>query len=195
MLVLLGSEVGIVGLMAVVAGHAAGVRGCYHLRKVLRFGGVLLVAAAAQVSDLGQFRNVRRGVVGMLRQWAVAGFAGYMGVFAGGSGFAFFVVTKHTGVLPCEGYRMLADQVERARPVMAILSESLGDNGATDDEKDCQSGQQDQGWPHEMSGIAEQAAQRYPLPGRAFDPSSTDVRGGSGNNITKKAVLSIISAF
>lgn len=106
---------------------------------------------------------MRHRVVGVLRQWAMAGFAGYVGVFAGGSGFGFIIVTKNTGVLPREGYRMLADQVERTRPVVPILPKSLGDDGAADDEKDCQSGEQDQGRPQKMSGIAEKAAHFTPF--------------------------------
>ena len=54
------------GLVAGIADHAAGVLDGGHLREVLGFGGVLLMAAAAEVGDFGQFRNVRRGVVRML---------------------------------------------------------------------------------------------------------------------------------
>ena len=61
---------------------------------------------------------------------------------------------------------MLADQVERTRPVVAVLPKSLGDDGAADDEKDSQSGEQDQGRPQKMSVIAEQTAQLYPFHGR-----------------------------
>jgi len=105
---------------------------------------------------------VRHRVVGVLRQWTVAGFAGHMGVFAGGPAFGLVIVTEHAGVLPREGYRVLANQVERPRPVVPILPKSSGDDGAADDEKDCQSGDQHQGRPQEMSRIAEQTAQTLP---------------------------------
>lgn len=151
------------GLVAVVAGHAAGVFGGRHLGKVLRLGRVPFMTTAAQVSDLGQLRRVRDGVGGVLRQRTVARFAGYVGVFAGGPGFGFLIVTKHAGVLPGEGYGMLADQVERTGAVVAILPKSLGDDGAADDKKGRQGGEQYQGRPQKMSGITEKAAHFTPF--------------------------------
>ena len=101
-------------LVAGVAGRAAGVLGGGYLRKALRLGGVLFVAAAAEVGDIGQFGNVRRGIVGVLRQRAMARFAGDVGVFAGGASLGFVVVAHHAGVLPGVGDGVGADQVERA---------------------------------------------------------------------------------
>ena len=104
---------GIVRLMAVVAGHAAGVFGG-------RPPGESSWAWPRPVHGSGgtgwrrrEFGNVRDGVVGVLRQRTVARFAGYVGVFAGGPGFGFLIVAQHAGILPGEGYGMLADQVER----------------------------------------------------------------------------------
>jgi hypothetical protein len=91
---------------------------------------------------------VRRRVVRVLRQWTMARFTGHMGVLAGGPGGSLLVVTHDAGILPGEGYGVLANQVEGARPVVAILPECLGNDGAADDEKDCHDGQQDQGRPN-----------------------------------------------
>jgi hypothetical protein len=124
--------------MAGVAGHAAGVFGGRHLRKVLRFCRVLLMAAAAEIGDIGEFGNVCRRVIRVLRQWTMARFTGHMGMLAGGSGGGLVIVTHDAGVLPGEGYLMLADQVERARPVVTILPKCLGDDDAADNEEDCQ---------------------------------------------------------
>jgi len=104
------------------------------------------------------------GIVGVVRQRSVARFASYVRVFTGGPFFGFVIVTKNAGVLSGECDRMLPDQVERAGTVMSILSESLGDDGAADDEEDCEAGKNDQGRPHQMSGIAQQAAhEHHPL--------------------------------
>jgi len=101
------------------------------------------MAAAAQVGDIGQFGNVRRRVIRVLRQCAVARFTGHVGVFACGSGLGLVIVTHDAGILPGEGYGVLANQVEGARPVVTILPESLGNDSAADDQKERQSGQQD----------------------------------------------------
>jgi hypothetical protein len=86
-----------------------------------------------------------------------------MGMSAVGPGLGFVVVTKHTGVLPGEGYGVLADQVERTRAVVTILPKSLGDDGAADDKEGCQGGEQYQGRPQKMSGITEKAAHFTPF--------------------------------
>ena len=158
------------GLVTGIAGHAAGVLGRRHLRKVSRFRRVLLMAAAAQIGHVGQFGNVRLRVIGVLRQGTVAGFTSHMSMFARGPGFGRIVVTHDAGILPGEGYGVLADQVERAGPVVAILPECLGDDGVADYQKESHGGQQDQGGPNQMSGIAEQAAHQHPFFRAEFAP-------------------------
>lgn len=160
---------GIVGLVAGVAGRAAGVFGGGHLRKALRFGGVLLMAAAAEVGYIGKFGNLRRRIAGMLRQGSVAGFASHVGVFAGRAGFGFVVVTNYTGVLPGEGYRALPDLCQGPRRVVPVPSKIFGDDGAANDEEESHTNDQDDGRHQQMSGIAEQAWQRFsPFPGWAL---------------------------
>ncbi len=143
------------GLVAVVASHAARMLDGCHLREAFRLGRVLLMAAAAQVSDVRQFRNMCRGIVRVLRLRTMARFAGYVGVLAAGSGLTFVLVAQNAGILPGERYGVLAYQVERARPVVAKLTESFGDDSASDEEENRQNGQNDEGRPNQMSGIAE----------------------------------------
>jgi hypothetical protein len=121
------------------------------------------VAAAAEVGDLGQFWNMCRRVIGVLCQGTVARFARYMGMLAGAAGLRFVVVTRNAGLLPGEGYRVLADQLERPRPIVAILPKCLGNDGAADHEEDCKTDEQNHGRPNQMRGVVEQAAQGHPL--------------------------------
>ena len=107
----------------------------------------------------------------MLRQGTVAGFAGHVGVLTGSPLFGFIVVAQDAGVLPGERDRMLPYQVERPRPVVPVLPEGLRDDGAADHQEDGQSGQQDQGRPKQMSGIAEPAPHaNTTFPGRVAPP-------------------------
>jgi hypothetical protein len=85
-------------------------------------------------------------------------------VFTGGPFFSFVIVTENAGVLPSERDRMLPDQVERSGTVVSILSKSFGYDRAADDEEDPKAGENDQGRPDQMSGIAQQAAhEHHPL--------------------------------
>src|ERR1035438_3864667 len=95
----LASEVRVVRLMARIAGHAAGVFGGGHLREVGGLGGVLFVAPAAEVGDIGQLGDVGGGVGGMLGEGTMAGFAGDVGVLAGGAGFGLVIVAHDALVL------------------------------------------------------------------------------------------------
>jgi hypothetical protein len=158
-----------VGLVAGVAERSAGVLRGHHLGKALRFRRVLLVAAAAEISDLGQFGNVGRGVVGVLGQRTVAGFTGHVGVLAGGPCFRPVFVAQDACLLPGEGDRVLTHQVESARPVVPILAERLGDYGAADGEEDRQSSKQNERGSNQMSGITKQTA-HYPPSGQVPDP-------------------------
>ena len=164
------------GLVAAVTQHAAGMFDGRHLGEFRGFGRVLFMAAAAQVGDVGQLRNVRHRVLGMLRQGAMAGFAGDMSVFACGARFAFILVAHQAGVLPGKRDGVLADQGQGAGPIMPILAEGFGDNGATDYQKEREPGEQNQGGSNEMSGIPEEMAHCRLL-----------FRGGIGKNMTKRS--------
>ena len=150
-------------LVTILAGHAARVLSRDHLGKALRFRGVLLMAAPAKGGHFGQFRNVGSRVVGVLRQWAVARFAGDVCVFSRCPGFALILVAKHTGVLPGVGNGPLSNHRQSARPVVAILAEIFWNDRATNGEEDPQPRQEDHSWPDQVAGISEEASQKNPL--------------------------------
>ena len=121
-----------------------------HLREGGRFGGVLFVAATAQVGYVGKFGHMRGRVVRMLCQRAVASFAGYVGVFAGGTCGRLIVVAHHACVLSGKGDWVLTNQLERAGPVMAVLPEGLGDDGAPYEQENRENGKQNQSRSNQM---------------------------------------------
>ena len=116
--------------MALVAGHAAGMLGGHHLGKGWWLGRVFFVATPAEVGDVGQLRNVRRGIVGVLRQGPMTGFARYVGVFAGGARCGFVIMADDAGVLAGVSDGPLPDQRKRTGAIVAVLSKSFGDNRA-----------------------------------------------------------------
>ena len=130
----------VVGLMALVAGHASGMLGGDHLGKVSWLGRVFFVATPAEVGDVGQLRNVCRGIVGVLRQGPMTGLARYVSVFARCPCFGFVIMAENTGVLPgvCDG--VLPDQRKGTRAVVAVLPKSFGDNRAAYHQKHRQAG-------------------------------------------------------
>jgi hypothetical protein len=125
----------VVRLMALVAGHAAGMLGGHHLGKAWWLGRVFFVAAPAKVGDVGQLRNVRRGIVGVLCQGPMTGFARYVSVFAGGSRFGFVIMADDAGVLAGVSDGPLPDQRKRTGAIVAVLSKIFGDNRAAHHQK------------------------------------------------------------
>jgi len=95
-----------------------------------------------------------RRVIGVLRQCAVARFASHMGMFAGGAGFRFLVMTENASILAGEGRRVLANQVERSRPIVSVLSKRFRDDRAANDQEDSEAGEQNAGRPNQVRGIA-----------------------------------------
>jgi len=144
--------------MALIAGHATGVFDGRHLGEGARFGGVLLVAAPAEVGYLGQLRNVGGRVVGMQRQRSMTGFAGHVSVLARRPRGGFGIVAEHAGILPCECDRPLSDQRQRTRTVVAVLAKGFGDNRTAHRQEYAQAGQQNQGWANQMTGVLYQTA-------------------------------------
>ncbi|HLK69250.1 MAG TPA: hypothetical protein VKU19_37720 [Bryobacteraceae bacterium] len=128
--------------MTTVARHSAGVLGGDYLREFGRLGGVLLMTATTQVGNFGKFGDMRTGIVGMQRQGTVAGFAGHLGMLAGGPGGGLVSMTHHTSILSGKGSGMLAIEFERTWPIVAVLPECLWDNGAANYQEERQNGQQ-----------------------------------------------------
>ena len=144
--------------MALVAGHAAGMLGGHHLGKAWWLGRVFFVATPAEVGDVGQLRNVRRGIVGVLRQGPMTGFARYVSVFAGGACLGFVIMAKNAGVLPGVRDGPLPDQRKGTRAIVAVLSKRFGDNRAAHHQKCGHTGQQNQGRANQMTSVPQQTA-------------------------------------
>lgn len=151
------------GLMASVASHPAGVLPGDHLRERRGFGGILLVAAAAEVGDIGQFGLDCGGVIGMLGLRPVASFAGNAGVLAGGADFRLIVVTQNAGALPRISNGSRPDQCKGAGPVMAELAKGLRDDGAADNQENAENGQQDHRGTYQMDPVSKSATHGHPL--------------------------------
>jgi hypothetical protein len=132
----------VVGLMALIAGHPAGMLDGRHLGEASWLGRVFFVAAPAEVGDVRQLRNVRRGIVRVLRQRSMTRFARYVSVLAGGTRLGFVVMAKNARVLPGERDGPLPGHGQRTRAIVAVLSESLGDNRAAYHQKYGQASQQ-----------------------------------------------------
>ena len=130
----------IVRLMALVADHASGMLGGCHLGKVPRFGCILFVATPAEIRDVRQLGNVRRGVVGVFRQWAMARFARDVSMLAGCARLRFTIVAENAGVLAGIRDGPLADHSERPRAIVAILPEGFRHNRAAHREENTESG-------------------------------------------------------
>ena len=132
-------------LVTGVAGRAAGVLGGDDLGEPLGLGGVLFVAAAAEVGDVGKFGDDGAGVVGVGGKGTVAGFAGDVGVLAGGASLGFVIMAQDAGVLSGVGDGALADGVQGAGAVVAVLTEVFRDDGAADGQEEAESGEENEG--------------------------------------------------
>ena len=110
-------------LMTGVAKRSGRVLGGDDLGEGLGLGGVLLVAAAAEVCDIRQLRYVRGRVIGMLCLRSVTGLTGHMGVLAQSPGLGLVFMAGHTGLLAGKRYGPKTDRVECGCTVMAELAE------------------------------------------------------------------------
>lgn len=120
-------------LVAIAAGCAAGVFLGIHLREVLRLGGVGFVAADAKDGRVGFLWYQFAGVVGVVGESAMAGFATDSGVLAGLLHFEFVLMTHGAGVAAGEGDRAGGDLAESLGTVVAVLTETGGYDEVTDD--------------------------------------------------------------
>lgn len=146
----------VMGFVAGVAQHAAGVFGGHHLREGLGFGHVFFVAAGAEGRDVGEFGFERAGVVGVFGLRAVAGFAGDLGVASGGTHGRLIVVAENASGLSGVGDGVFANGGQGAGAVVAVLSEVFGDDGAADDDEQSESDQEYDRRLNQVSGIANQ---------------------------------------
>jgi hypothetical protein len=157
------SNMRIVRLMTGITGHVAHMFGGHHLRESFWFGGVFFVAAPAESGDIRQVGLDRAWVIGMLSLWPVAGLAGYVGVTAGGSDLGLFIMAADTSVLAGEGNGTLANHCERARAIVPILAERLGDDRLAQQQKDSHGGDENYHQPRQMERVSKKTAQECPL--------------------------------
>lgn len=141
--------------MAGVARHAGVVIRGRHLRELARLGGVLLMAADAECGHVGQIGLGRDRVatVGVNGLRTVAGFARDVSMFPGGTCFGLIGVAKDALRLAGEGDRPRPEQVESGGAIMAVFPEGLGDHGLANQEKNAQSGQENQRRAQQMARI------------------------------------------
>ncbi len=151
MSIFISSKMRVMGLMARVAEHSAGVLGGRHLGEGLGFGGVFLVAAAAEIGDIRQNGLVGGRVVDMLRQRTVASLASDMSVLAGRAGLPFVLMAEQAHLLSRVRDRALADGVERAWAVMSIAAETFRYDRGADHQKETEPGQQYQRGANQMA--------------------------------------------
>ncbi len=147
-------------LVACVTGEPAGMFGRDDLRKRLRLGGVLLMAAAAEGGDFRQRRLKTNGIVGVLRLRSVTRLAGDVGVFAGGTDLSLVVMAEDAGSLAGKGGLALADQGERGGAIVAVLAEGFRNYGAPNNQKNSQPGEQNGRRADEMAGIPKEPHRR-----------------------------------
>jgi hypothetical protein len=152
-----------VRLVAFIAGHPAGVLLGNHLRKSGGLGRVLFVAPAAEIGDIRQFGLDGRGVAGMLRLRSVAGFAGHMGMLAGGADLRLIVMAQDAGGLSGIRDGMRTNCGERPWPVVAELTEGFGNDGAANNQEDPEDGQKDHRGAYQMDPVSKSATHCHPL--------------------------------
>ena len=126
-----------------------------HLGEPFGFGRILLMAAAAEVGDVGEGGLERAGIVGVFGLGTVAGFARDVGVFAGRAFLGGVFMAQHTGVLTGESDGMLADGGQGAGTVVAVLAEVPGDHRAANGEEEAHRGEKNDGGSNQVYGVAE----------------------------------------
>ena len=87
----------------------------------------------------------------MLCQGTVAGFAGNVGVAAGGAGLGLVIMAKHASVLAGIVDRPRPDHLQGRGPVVAVFTEVLGDHRGADHQKCTKPGQEHQGGADQMA--------------------------------------------
>jgi hypothetical protein len=127
------------------------------LWKMDRLRSVRLVAALAQ-SCPGQFPGLHHArIVGVLRQRTVAGLAGNAPVFSFRARRRNFVMAHRARGLTGERDRTGAYLIERRCPVMAVLTECLGNEDLPEQQKDSNSSEDDEHQRDEVRYLLEAA--------------------------------------
>ena len=142
-----------VRLMAGIAELTAGMFLGVDLRKAPGLSDVFGMAADAERGDFGQFRFCARGVVGMLRKRAVAGFAVDVGVDAFCLGLGDIGVAAFAGVMAGVGDRARGDFADGIAAKMAVAAEAVWDERTAENEEKNQADDEDRSHAKEMGNV------------------------------------------
>lgn len=134
--------------------------GGHDLWKVLRLGGVFLMAAPAEIGHIRELGSDRGRIAGVLGQRTVASLARHMRMLPGRPRLGLIVVAHHASLLTGVTDRARAHEIERPRPVMAIFAEVFGDDGGPQDQKKAHGGDENQCRANQVSPFMNQTTQR-----------------------------------
>jgi len=161
------------GLVAGIARHSRGVLGRDHLREVLGFCRVRLVATHAQHSGIRKLRRHRAGIFGVLRQRSVASLAGDIGVLAFAFRLCLVGVARLAGFVPGELDGPRPDIVHRAGPEVAILAEIARYDGVPYHQERSGAEREQNYYSHQVFCIAQKVLHARPFSNRLPAPLRT----------------------
>jgi hypothetical protein len=141
------------GLMADVAELAAGVLLGIDLRESLGLGDILGMAADAEMGHIWLLRRQALGIVGVLCERTMTGFAVDADVNAFGFGVGHVRVAPIACFMARVGDGARCDFGESVPPEVAITPKALGDESAAKDEEEDQADEEDCGHAEEMGDV------------------------------------------
>jgi len=127
-------------------------RHCIHLGEALGLGGIFFVAAPAKVGHIGQLGHIGGGIVSVLGQGSVAGFAGDIRMLAATMRLALLIVALEALLMPSVGDGASADRFERTRPVVSVFPEVFRHYDSPDEQEHRQPRKQNQCRANQVSG-------------------------------------------
>jgi len=136
--------------MAGVAGDVPHVFRGHDLREAHGLGRVFFMAAAAKLASIRELRFHRARIGGVPGLRPMAGFAGYVGMRTGRTRLGFVIVAAQAGVLAGVGDGVLADGVQRPRPVVSVLAEGFGHHGLPHYQENAERRGEHSGQTHQM---------------------------------------------
>jgi hypothetical protein len=146
---------GIVRLVTVIAKHALGVRGRFHLRETLGLGGVFFMAAAAEVRHVRQLGDVRGWVAHVSSQRAVTSLASHTRVLSAAVNLGFLFVAQSALGMSGVGDRTTTDHRQRAGAVVPVFPKVFGHHKGAQNQENSHAGKQNQRRANQVSRIPE----------------------------------------
>ena len=143
--------------MASIAGKPSGVLCRGNLRKAFRFSAVGLVTAGTQDCRIQLLGQHRTGIVRMLRQRPVAGFARYNHMLAKLFLLHDVGVAGFTGLVPGKRNRPGRDLAYRRASIVAVLPKTVRYDGGPQDHESQDPNHHDDCQPNEVFDVLKQA--------------------------------------